>query len=81
VWGAFALGLYSISTVTAPILAGWWIGQTVELGLAGAVFGGAANGVPLKRIWAGVAIAAVACAVGTIVLQSIGFAPPMKVVK
>lgn len=81
VWGAFALGLYSISTVTVPILAGWWIGQTVELGLAGTVLGAVANGVPLKRIWARVAIAAVACAVGTIVLQSVGFAPPMKVVR
>lgn len=81
VWGAFALGLYSMSTVTVPILAGWWIGQTIELGLAGTVLGDAANGVPMKRIWARVAIAVVACAVGTIVLQSLGFAPPMKVVK
>lgn len=81
VWGALALGLYSISTATVPILAGWWIGQTIELGLAGAVLGAAANGVPLKRIWARVAIAVVVCAVGTIVLQSLGFAPPMKVVR
>jgi hypothetical protein len=81
VWAAFALGLYSISTVTVPVLAGWWIGQTVELGLAGAVFGAAANGVPMKRIWARVAVAAVVCAVGTIVLQSLGFAPPMMVVR
>lgn len=81
VWGAFALGLYSISTVTLPILAGWWIGQTVELGLAGAVLGAAANGVPLRRIWALVAIAVVACVVGTIVLQSLGLAPPMKMVR
>jgi hypothetical protein len=78
VWGAFALGLYSISTVTAPLLTGWWIGQTVELGLTGAVLGAAANGVPLKRIWALVAIAVVACVVGTIVLQSLGLAPPMR---
>jgi hypothetical protein len=81
VWGAFALGLYSISTVTVPLLASWWIGQTAELGLAGAVFGAAANGAPLKRIWARVAIATVACFVGTIILQSVGLAPPMKVVR
>lgn len=81
VWGAFALGLYSISTVTLPMLAGWWIGQTVELGLTGAVLGAAANGAPMKRIWAMVTIAVVACVVGTIVLQSLGLAPPMKIVR
>lgn len=81
VWGAFAVGLYSISTVTLPLLAGWWVGQTVELGLAGTVLGAAANGVPLKRIWAFVTGAVVACVAGTIVLQSLGLAPPMKVVR
>jgi hypothetical protein len=81
VWGALVLGLYSISTATVPLLTGWWIGQTAELGLAGAVFGAAADGVPLKRIWARVAIVTVACVVATVALQSLGFAPPMKVVK
>jgi hypothetical protein len=81
VWGAFALGLYSISTATLPLLAGWWIGQTVELGLAGGVLGAAADGVPLKRIWAVVTGALVACVAGTIILQSLGLAPTMKVVR
>ena len=81
VWGAFALGLYSISTVTVPLLAGWWVGQTIELGLAGAVLGAAADGVPLKRIWAVVAFAVLACVVGTVALQSLGLAPAMKVVR
>ena len=81
VWGAFAAGLYSISTVTVPLLAGWWIGQTLELGLAGAVLGAAANGVPLKRIWAIVGTAVIAFFVVTIVLQSVGLAPPMKLVR
>lgn len=81
VWGAFGVGLYSISTVTMPLLAGWWIGQTVELGLAGAVLGAAENGVPLKRVWALVGAAVVVCVASTIVLQSLGLAPPMKVVR
>lgn len=80
VWGALVVGLYSISTATLPLLAGWWIGQTVELGLAGSVLGAAANRVSLKRIWAIVAVAVVAFAAGTIVLQSLGLAPAMKVV-
>jgi hypothetical protein len=78
VWGALALGLYSISTATSLMLAGWWIGQAIELGLAGAVLGAAATGSPMKRIWAIVTIAVVACVVGTILLQSMGVAPPMK---
>jgi hypothetical protein len=72
------VGLYSISTVTLPLLAGWWIGQTVELGLAGAVLGAAANGVALKRIWAIVVGAVVVCVAGTIVPQNLGLAPQMK---
>ncbi len=81
VWGAFAIGLYSISTVALPLLVGWWFGQAIELGLAGAVLGAAANGVRLRRIWALVAIVVVACVAATIVLQSLGWAPPMKVVR
>ena len=78
VWGALALGLYSISTATVPMLLAWWIGQAVELGFSGAVFGAAASGVRLKRIWINVAIAVIVCAIVTVMLQSLGLAPPMK---
>lgn len=81
VWGALAVGLFSISTATLTLLAGWWIGQTVELGLAGAVLGAAANRVPMKRIWVIVAVSFVVLAAATIALQSLGLAPPMKVVR
>lgn len=78
VWGILSLGLYSISTAPPPLLAAWWIGQAVELGLAGAVLGAAANGVPLRRIWAMVAAAVVVLVAATITLQSLGLAPAMK---
>lgn len=78
VWGALAIGLYSISTATLPLLAGWWAGQAVELGLAGAVLGAAADRVPLKRIWARVAAAVIAFVVATVVLQSLGLAPATR---
>ena len=78
VCGAFTAGLYSISTVTLPILAGWWIGQTLELGLAGAVLGAALGGARSRRIWTVVALAVVVCLVATVVLQSVGFAPAVK---
>jgi hypothetical protein len=81
VWGAFTVGLYSISTATLPLLAGWWIGQTLELGLAGAVLGAALDGVPLKRIWWVVGIAVAVCCTATVVMQSLGWAPAMKIVR
>jgi hypothetical protein len=81
VWGALVVGLYSISTASLSLLAGWWIGQTVELAFAGGVMGAVANGVPLKRIWAVVGVAFVALVAATVVLQSLGLAPAMKVVE
>lgn len=81
VWGALCLGLYSISTAPVPLLAGWWVGQTVELGLASAVLGASAAGVPLGRIWTRVLGVVAACIVATIVLQTLGLAPPLKLAR
>ena len=81
VWAALVIGLFSISTATLPLLAGWWIGQTVELGLAGAVLGAAANRGPLKRIWAIVTVAIVVLVAVTVALQSLGVAPAMTIVR
>ncbi|MFO7662220.1 MAG: hypothetical protein R6X18_06450 [Chloroflexota bacterium] len=77
-WGAFVLGLYSISTASPQLLFGWWSGQAMELGLAGAVLGGAAGGVSLKRIWLIVTLAVLGGIAATILLQSLGLAPAMK---
>jgi hypothetical protein len=79
VWGAQAIGLYSISTASWRLLAGWWIGQAIELGLAGAVLGAVAGGARLKRVWALVMVAVIICLAVTITLQSIGWAPAVKV--
>lgn len=81
VWGALVVGLYSISTAQPALLAGWWVGQTVELGLAGAVLGAAGKGGSLKRIWLVVVVAVVLFAAATIALQSLGLAPPMKIAR
>jgi hypothetical protein len=81
VWGAFVVGLYSISTAGLPLLASWWIGQTAELGLAAAVLGGFLGGVPLKRIWGLVVVAVVAFLVATVLMQSLGLAPAMRMVE
>ena len=79
VCGALLLGLISISTISLPIAAGWFVGQTAELGLGGAIIGrvaetGLTRGLTL-RVIAGVVI----CLILTIVLQSAGFAPVIKI--
>jgi len=78
VWGAVVIGLYSISTATVPLLAGWWLGQAIELGLAGAVIGASAAGMRHGRLWALVALAVIGCVAATVALQTIGGAPAIK---
>lgn len=50
-WGSLILGLYSISTASPILLLTWFIGQTVELGLAGAVAGYGLTQQKLKRLF------------------------------
>jgi hypothetical protein len=79
VWGALMIGLYSITTAPVSLLAGWWAGQTLELGLAGAMLGAAAAGLPARRMWSIVAVVVFGCIVVTVALQSLGLAPAMKI--
>lgn len=77
-WGSVVVGLYSISTASASLLAAWWIGQTLELGAAGGVIGGIAAGISQRRMLLWVAVIVFALLVLTIALQSFGVAPPMR---
>jgi hypothetical protein len=79
VWGALVIGLYSITTAPVSLLAGWWVGQTLELGLAGAMLGAAAAGLPARRMWSIVAVVVFGCIVVTVGLQSLGLAPAMRI--
>jgi hypothetical protein len=77
-WGAFVLGLLSISTAPAPLLVGWLVGQTVELGIAGAVVGSGFGGRRLRWL-VGIAVALlVLCVSATILLQSLGVVPTIR---
>jgi hypothetical protein len=80
VWGAHVIGLYSISTAPPSLLTGWWLGQTAELSLAGALLGAAAAGMTPRRMWTIVAITIVACLFAMVAMQSLGLAPAMKLV-
>ena len=73
-WGALVLGLWSISTADPGLLAGWWVGQTVELGLGGAVIGSILGGMRVRTVAWRVAALLVVGAVSAIVLQTIGYA-------
>lgn len=77
-WGALVLGLYSITTAPADLLVAWWVGQSIELGAAGAVIGAGRKMAARKRIYMTVAILIIGCLVVTVVLQTLGWAPAMK---
>jgi hypothetical protein len=50
-WGALILGLYSIATAPPLLLVGWFLGQTIELGVAGAVIGYGFKQFNLRRLF------------------------------
>ena len=80
IWGAFVLGLYSISTAGWDLLLAWWIGQTLELGIAGIVAGEGLAGRRLSKLILWIIIFVILLVIITFVLQAVGFAPPMKLI-
>ncbi len=77
-WGAFTLGLASISSAKPPLLAGWFIGQAIELGVGGAVAGSALGDRPLKSVLVRVLALVIAAFVLTVALQTAGLAPAVR---
>lgn len=79
IWGLYALALFSISTANTFLLGGWFFGQTIEYGLAGAVAGkGLAEG-KYRRLSVEVALLIMSLAAITIVMQNAGLAPAAHV--
>jgi len=77
-WGSFALGLFSISTADSGLLAGWFLGQSAELALGGAVIGRGLAGESLKRLSVQVTALIIVLVVVTVVLQTLGLAPAVR---
>ncbi|MBI5353470.1 MAG: hypothetical protein HZB50_12590 [Chloroflexi bacterium] len=50
-WGSLILGLYSISTASPLLLLGWFLDQTAEFGIAGAVAGHGFAEPNLRRLF------------------------------
>jgi hypothetical protein len=67
--------LASISTASPALLAGWLVGQTLELGVGGAVIGSGLGRRRLRSLLLRVLALALAAFIVTIALQSAGLAP------
>lgn len=76
-WGSFVLGLVSIVRFDILLGAGWFIGQTLGLGIGAAVVQQAAAASNLKRMTLFVVLFFILCASITIILQSTGLAPAL----
>lgn len=80
IWGSLVIGLASITTAEPALLLGWFLGQTVELGIAGAVIGSSLGGVSHRRLFTRVIAFVVFTVLLSVVLQLSGFAPPALVI-
>jgi len=70
-WGGLMLGLLSISTADLKLLLAWWVGQSVELGIGGAVAGAGLKTMSLRPILVKVLIFIIILVVLTIVMQNL----------
>jgi len=71
IWGAEALGLYSVTTVPPGLLSGWFFGQSIELGFAGMVIGSGFAAASIRGLMIKVGLFFLACIVSGVVLQNV----------
>jgi len=50
-WASMTVGLLSVTTAPLSLMLGWFIGQTLALGIAGGVVGAARSGVSRRTLW------------------------------
>ncbi len=72
VWGSLTLGLLSISTANPALMAGWFLGQTIELGIAAMVLGSGFGANRLRPLLIKVSLFFAVMLVLSIILQNIG---------
>jgi hypothetical protein len=67
------LGLYSISTASAQLLAAWFIAQVIQITIAGAIIGQGLLVQSLRKLTVTVVIGFVLLFAATVVIQNTGF--------
>jgi hypothetical protein len=75
---SLTLGLYSISTASPQLLAAWFAGQVLEMGIAGAVIGQGLAVDTLRGLARVVILGILLLFIATIVLQSVGLSPSIQ---
>ena len=78
VWGSGVLGLLSISTANPWLMLGWFVGQTIETGVAGAFAGAGLAGMRFSRLLLRAGALLLFCFVLVIILQSTGIVPTIR---
>jgi len=71
IWLSLGLGLVSITSAPYKLIIGWVIGQSLELGLAGAVIGHGLERASLKKTGLYVLVFFILCVILAIVLQNV----------
>ena len=71
IWGALTISLVSISTAPLLLMGGWFVGQTVETGIAGLVVGAGLGAEKLGRLALWVIVFIILAFIMGIILQNI----------
>jgi energy-converting hydrogenase Eha subunit B len=79
IWLSQALGLYSITRASIPLLLAWTIGQSIEMGFAGGLIGIALERHRLRRPFWIALISAVIFVILTVLLQTLGLTPTTRI--
>lgn len=77
--GSTVIALLSITTASIGLLAGWFIGMTLQVAVAGAVAGSGLAGQSLRRLFLKVIAVVLSLAVATIALQTLGLAAAVRI--
>ena len=78
VWGSLILGLFSIATAPVTLLIGWFVGQSVEMMLGGAIASYGLQSEKLRSLTFRVFLLVIALLIITIIMQNTGLAPAIR---
>lgn len=71
IWGALTISLISISTAPLLLMTGWFVGQTIETGIAGLVIGAGLGVEKLRSLTLWVIVFVIVAFVLGVILQNI----------